>query len=175
MPAFAGHPVRINGSVIVAANVDPSVIIRQHITVVIVPVVGEPNSRDETMEVPPMVAVVTDPSETAIAADLARRKLGIGRYTTAHKRLSVSTTIHKWLSVNTTIHKRLSVNTTIHKRLSGTATVHKRVAARHSTPAKAGTSAEAESAAESTPAAMPAAPAVTASTAAVRGHDASRK
>jgi hypothetical protein len=119
------------------------------------------------MEVAPMVAVVTDPSDTMIAADPEPRNAGIGRYTTVHKRLSVSTTAHKWLSVNTTIHKRLS----------GTATVHKRAAARHSTPGKAGTSAEAVSAEATAAAATTTASPVTASaaTTAVPGcHGASR-
>ena len=52
--AFAGHPVRLRDSGIVAADVDPSIIIHQHIAVVIVPVVGVPNSPDEAMAVPPM-------------------------------------------------------------------------------------------------------------------------
>src|SRR5215467_348468 len=160
-----GHPVRLNGLVIVAADVDPSVIIRQHVAVVIVPVVGVPNSRDEAMEVPPMNTVVTNPGEPMIAADLAPCKTRAARYTT----------IHKWLSGDAAVHERLSRNTAIHKRLSGDATVHKRVAARHCAPGKAGTSAEAVSAARGAAAMATTTPAVTASTAAVpKGHGASR-
>src|SRR5262244_2966412 len=97
---------QLNSSVIVAANVDPSVIIRPHVTVVIVPVVGIPDSRDETMEVPPMNTAVTDPGEMVIAAHLARHKVGAARGAAAHKRLSRNAAVHKRLSVNATIHKR---------------------------------------------------------------------
>jgi hypothetical protein len=74
-PAFARHPVWLNRSVIAAANVDPSVI-RQHVTVVIVPVVGASNSRDKAKDVPPMNTAVTDPGETVIAADAVPHKGG---------------------------------------------------------------------------------------------------
>src|SRR5258708_25097511 len=76
----------VTRSVLVAANVDPSVIIRQHVTVVIVPVVCVPNSRDEAMEVPPMNTVVTDPGETVIVADAVPHKGGRARNITADKR-----------------------------------------------------------------------------------------
>jgi hypothetical protein len=83
----------VSRSVIVAANVDPSVIIRQHVTVVIVPVVGVPNSRDEAMEVPPMNTVVADPGETVIAADAVPHKGGGTRDTTAHQRIANDTAL----------------------------------------------------------------------------------
>src|SRR5258708_36964511 len=59
----------ISRSILIAANVDPSIVIRQHVTIVIVPIVRVPNSWNEAMEVPPMNEVVTDPGETEIVPD----------------------------------------------------------------------------------------------------------
>jgi hypothetical protein len=96
--------------------VDPSAIIRQHVTVVIVPIVGVPDSWNEAMEVPPMNTAVTDEGETVIAA-----------YAVCHKGGGVrDTTAHQWIASNAAAHKRLADN----------ATVHKRVAAGYSTPGK---------------------------------------
>jgi hypothetical protein len=53
----------------VAANVDPSVIIRHHVTVVVVPMVGLPDPRNGAMEVPRVNTAVTDPGETVIATE----------------------------------------------------------------------------------------------------------
>jgi hypothetical protein len=74
-PLFAGHPVRLSSSVIVAANVDRFVI-RQHETVVIVPIVTVPNFRDEVIDVPPKNTAVADPGETVIAADATCHVIG---------------------------------------------------------------------------------------------------
>jgi hypothetical protein len=130
----------VSKSVIVAANVDPSVIVRQHPTVVIVPIVGVPDSRDEAMEVPPMNTAVTDEGETVIAADMMRDKGGAARDTTAHQRIASYATVHKRLADNAATHEWIATN----------ATVNKRVAAGHSAAGKARTSAEAVSAARGT-------------------------
>src|SRR5258708_6491752 len=111
----------ISRSILIAANVDPSIVIRQHVTIVIVPIVRVPNSWDEAMEVPPMNAVVTDPGETVIVADAVPHKGGRARDVAAHKGGGTR---------DTTAHQRIANNATTHKRLAGNATVHRRVAAR---------------------------------------------
>jgi hypothetical protein len=157
----------VSRSVLVAANVDPSEFIRQHVTVVIVPIVGVPNSRDEAMEMPPMNAAVTDKGETAIAADAVCHKGGGARDTAAHQRIAGNATAHKGLADNATAHKWIATN----------ATVHKRVAAEHSAPGKARTtSADATSAARGAASDMPTASAAmtAAASAAMCSHRADR-
>src|SRR5262245_6893424 len=95
---------------VIVANVDPSVIVRQHPTVVIVPIVGEPNSRDEAMEVPPMNTAVTDEGETVIAADMMRDKGGAAWDTTAHQRIASNATVRKRLANNAATHEWIATN-----------------------------------------------------------------
>src|SRR5262245_21017747 len=135
----------LSRSVIIAANVDPSIIIRQHPAIVIVPVEGEPNSRDEAMEVPAMNTAVTDPGETVIVADAVPCERGGIRDTTAHQLVARNAATYKRLAGRPTAHKWLAGKSTVYKRLAGKPTVHKRVAAWHSASGKAGASAEAAS------------------------------
>src|SRR5258708_18212800 len=109
----------ISRSILIAANVDPSIVIRQHVTIVIVPIVRVPNSWDEAMEVPPMNAVVTDPGETVIVADAVPYKGGRARNITADKRSGArDVAAHKGGGTrDTTAHQRIANNATTHKRL----------------------------------------------------------
>jgi hypothetical protein len=100
---------------VVAANVDPSVIIRQHVTVV-VPIVGVPDPRNEAMEVPRVNTAVTDPGETAIATEgcpNGQRQRRHGPPTDCQLRPA-------------------------HKRLAGNVAIRTRVATRHSAAGKPG-------------------------------------
>jgi hypothetical protein len=143
----------ISRSVFVAANVDPSVIIRQHVTVVIVPIVRVADSRDEAAEVPPMNSAVTDPGETVIATDAVSQWAG-DQDATARQPVASNATA-QWLATDTTAHEP--------------------VAAWYSAPGKAGTSADAASAARDSTSEMSTATAtMTASTSAVPSHHAGR-
>src|SRR5262249_13987956 len=147
----------LSRSVIVATNVDPPIIIRQHPTVVIIPVEGVPNSRDEATEVSPMNAVVADPGEPVIAADAMPRKSASARNIAADKGGGA------W---DTAAHPRIANHPEVNNRLAATTTVHNRIAAGHPAPGKAGPSAEAASAARDTASEMPTATAAAMTTAA---------
>jgi hypothetical protein len=102
---------------VVAANVDPSVIIRQHVTVVAVPMVGVPNPRNEAMEVPRVNTAVTDPGETVIASDA----------------------VPQWASArDATARQPIASCAPAHKRLAGDAAMRTRVATGHSAAGKPG-------------------------------------